>query len=401
MREQNAALQKRVQQQNDRLDALAKKVQELEAARPEPANAGSDEAVPARSGLNFGRVNLSGEGGVAFLNTGEEGFAPHSEFRVDEARLFVEAPIWDEVYAYGEADGATRENTDLGLKLGELYLDFQDASRLWGKDGQLNVRAGRLDIPFGEEYLTRFAIDNPLILHSVPDLWGMDPGIELYGTLGKFCYVVAVQNGSDANGVQDFDGDKSVAGRIGYDPAPWLHFSVSGMRTGDLNAPKDKMSALWIGNGFFRSLGSTNGTTTFHANLVEADVTARWSSGHVGAFGGYARYGDNDPTANNARGAFYYSVEGVQELPHRFYAAARFSGITAHQGFPMVGNGNFGNYFFRELSTELWRVSLGLGYRFNDRLVIKAEYALERGRDAGGDARDQEDFFGTEAAFRF
>jgi hypothetical protein len=401
LREQNATLQQRLQQQNDRLDALAKKVRELEAAQPVSANAASGEAIPAKTGLNFGRVNVSGEGGVAFFNTGEEGFAPHSEFRVDEARLFVEAPTWNEVYFYGEADGATRENMDLNLELGELYLDFQDVSRLWGKEGQLNVRAGRMDIPFGEEYLTRFAIDNPLILHSVPDLWGMDPGIEVYGTLGKFCYAVAVQNGGDANGVQDFDGDKSVAGRIGYDPARWLHVSVSGTRTGDLNAQKDKMSALWFGNGFFRSLGSTNGTTTFHADLVEADVTARWSNGHISAFGGYARYGDNDPTADNARGAFYYSVEGVQELPHRFYAAARFSGITAHQGFPVVGNGNFGNYFFRELSTELWRLNLGLGYRFSDRLVIKAEYAVERGREVGGDTRDQEDFFGTEAAFRF
>jgi hypothetical protein len=401
LREQNAALQKQLQRQGDQLDTLAKKVRELEAANPEPATAAAEEAPPTKSGFNLGKVNLSGEGGVAFFNTGEEGFAPHSEFRVDEARLFLEAPIWNEVYFYGEADWATRENTDLNFELGELYLDFQDVSQLWGKNNQFNLRAGRMNIPFGEEYLTRNAIDNPLISHSVSDLWGIDPGIEAYGTLGKFCYAVAVQNGSGANGVQDFNGDKSVAGRIGCDPVRWLHFSVSGMRTGDLNVQKDKMSALWFGNGFFRSLGSTNGTTTFHANLVEADVTAHWSSGHVSAFGGYARYGDNDPTADNARGAYYYSVEGVQELPHKFYAAARFSGITADQGFPIVGNGNFSNYFFKELSTELWRLSLGLGYRFSDRLIIKAEYSLERGKETGGDSRDEEDFFGTEAAFQF
>jgi len=400
LREQNAALQKQVQQQDDRLDTLTKKVRELEAASPEPAPATAEEATPTKNGLNFGKVNLSGEGGVAFFNTGEEGFAPHSEFRVDEARLFVEAPLWNEVYFYGEADEATRENTGLNIALGELYLDCQDVSQLWGKDNQLNIRAGRMNIPFGEEYLTRYAIDDPLISHSVSDLWGFDPGLEVYGKLGKFCYVVAVQNGSGANGVRDFDGDKSVAGRISYDPVRWLHLSLSGMRTGDLNAQNDYLSALWFGGGFFRSLGSA-ATTTFHANLVEGDVTARWSSGHLSAFGGYARYGDNDPAADNARGAYYFSVEGVQQLPHKFYAAARFSGITAQQGFPIVGNGNFGNYFFNELSTELWRLSLGLGYRFNDRLIVKAEYSLERGKEVGGDTRDEEDFFGTEAAFRF
>jgi len=88
-------------------------------------------------------------------------------------------------------------------------------------------------------------------------------------------------------------------------------------------------------------------------------------------------------------------------LPHKFYAAARFSEMMADQGFPIVGNGNFGDYFFDTLSTELWRLSLGLGYRFSDRLIVKTEYSFERGKEVGGDARDEEDFFGTEAAFRF
>jgi len=400
LRDQNAALQKQLQKQGDALGTLTEKVRELEAARPEADHAAADDTVPAPGGFNIGNVHLSGEGGVAFFNSGAQGFAPHSEFRVDEARLFVESPIWKEVYFYGELDGATRENHNLNFQLGELYLDFQDVSQLWGKDSQFNIRAGRMYVPFGEEYLTRNAIDNPLISHSLPDIWAVDPGIEFYGALGKFCYTFAVQNGSGANGVQDFDGDKSVAGRIGYDPARWLHLSVSGMRTGDLSAQNDMMSALWFGNGFFRSLGSP-ATTTFHANLVEGDLTARWASGHLSAFGGYARYGDNDPAADNDRGIYFYSFEGVQQLPYKFYAAARFSQIIADQSLPIVGNGNFGNYFFNELTTELWRLSLGLGYRFSDRLLIKAEFSLERGKEADGGSRDSEDFFGTEAAFRF
>jgi len=130
-------------------------------------------------------------------------------------------------------------------------------------------------------------------------------------------------------------------------------------------------------------------------------MTARWNSGHISAFGGYARYGDNDPVADNARDIFYYSIEGEQNLPHKFYAAARFSEIMADKGFPIVGYGNFNNYFFNTLSTELWRLSLGFGYRFSDRLVVKAEYSLERGKESGGDSRNHEDFFGTEAAFKF
>jgi hypothetical protein len=399
LRTENSALKKQVQQQGGLLDSLAQKVSQLETENSSREIAAGENPPPPVTGLNFGKVNLSGEGGVAFFNTGSEGFAPHSEFRLDEARLFVEAPLWKEVYFFGEADLATRENTDLNLHLGELYLDFQNVSQLWGRDNQFNVRAGRMNVPFGEEYETRNAIDNPLISHSLSDLWAFDSGVEIYGSLGKFCYTFAVQNGGGANGVQDFDGDKSVAGRIGFDPNGWLHLSVSGMRTGDVSAQKDFTSAEWFGSGFFQSLGSPF-TTTFHANLVEGDVTAKWKSGHVSAFGGYARYGDNDPVADNSRDIFYWSVEGEQNLTRKFYAAARFSGILADKGTPVLGYGNANNYF-SALTTELWRLSLGVGYRFSDRLVIKAEYSLERGEVANGNSRDHEDFIGTEAAFKF
>jgi len=396
LREQNTLLQQQLQKQNNALDTLAKKVDVLESAARE--NMGN-ETAPATSGLNFGKVNLSAEGGLAFFNTGSGGFAPDSDFRVDEARLFVEAPIWDEVYFYSDIDLATRENTGTQLFLGELYLDAEDVSRLWGQDGQLNVRAGRMFVPFGEEYMNRYAMENPLISHSLTDIWGLDQGLELYGKFGKFSYVVAVQNGGN-NGMQDYDGDKSVAGRISFDPNQHWHFSVSGMRTGDLNVQGDSLSALWFGSGFFRGIGSP-ATTTFRASLAEADITARWKSGHVSAFGGYARYDDNDPTADNGRNLFYYSVEAEQDLPHKFYVATRFSQIFAEKGYPLVGFGNFNDYFFGAMTTRLWRLSLGAGYRFSDRLTLKVDYSLERGETTGGESRDNEDFFGTEAAFKF
>ncbi len=398
LREQNLELKAQIQRQNDELSSLSQRVNHLELPSSQ-ANPSDDTAVPTKGGLNFGKVNLSGEGGVAFFKTGPEGFTPDSDFRVDEARLFVEASIWNEVYFYNEIDLATRENPSTQLYVNELYLDFQDVSQLWGRDSQLNFRAGRVNIPFGEEYLMRYAIDDPLISHSISDLWGIDPGVEVYGSFGKFGYVAAVQDGG-IDGVQSFSDDKSVAGRIGYDPDNHWHFSVSAMRTGNLSVDGDGQSGLWIGNGFFRSLGSPD-TTKFHADLVEGDVTARWKSGRVSALGGYARYGDNDPSGNNARNIFYYSVESMQNLPMKFFVAARFSQMLADQGFPMVGYGNFDDYYQNTLTKELWRLSLGLGYRFSDDLIIKLEYSFERGRALGGGSRDQEDFLGTEAVFKF
>ena len=154
------------------------------------------------------------------------------------------------------------------------------------------------------------------------------------------------------------------------------------------------------GGGWFRSLGSTN-TTKFHANLVEGDVQARLPHGRLSASGGYIRYDDNDPAAGNGRDVYYYAIEGVQDLTPKLYAAIRFSQIFADRGFPVVGNGAMNEYYFGTLTDELWRLSLGLGYRWNPNLLFKAEYSLERGEAQGGGERNRENLFGVEAAFSF
>ena len=405
LRQANTALQQQLREQKSVIDLLSHQVVELQTARTDRDRQLAElkegnTPPPAAGGFNLGNVHISGEGGVSFFNTGTEGFAPHAEFRVDEAKLFIEAPLWENVYFFTELNLAQREYSDLYVNVGELYVDFEDVSLLWNRERQLNVRAGRLDIPFGEEYLHRDAIDNPLISHSLSDFWGVDEGVELYGAFGKFNYAVAVQNGGNSD-TRDFNRDKSVAGRIGFDPNRWLHLSVSAMRTGDLDVNNDGVSAMWFGSGFFRSLAAGSGATLFHANLVEGDVVVKWSRGQLGMFGGAACYDDNAPAGGNRRTVYYYSIEARQQLVRKLYAAARFSQILAANGVPIVGNGDFGNYFYGPLTKDIWRLSLGLGYRFSENLLLKTEYSIERGHEVGGDTRDQEDLFAVEAALKF
>lgn len=399
LREQNAALKKSMESQNGAIEALTQKIKQLEFVQSSRETAAGENAAPADTGFNLGKIHLGAEGGVGFFTTGNQGFAPNSEFRVDEARLLLDAPVMQDVYFFGTVDLATRENNGLSTQLGELYLDFEDVSRhLWGKDGQLNVRAGRFQIPFGEEYQHRYAMENPLITHSLTDFWGIDPGVELFGSLGKFSYAVAVQNGG-VSGVQDFDGDKSVTGRIGFSPNKHWHFSLSGTRTGDIDAARDFASQLWLANSWFLSIGSPT-TTKFHAELGQADISYRWKSGHVSAFGGIAHYADNDTAADNTRDLFYCSVEAQQKLTDKFFIAARFSEVFCDKGYPLVGLGNYGTFAFGPPVTELWRFSVGIGWRFSPNLIWKTEYALERGSGPAG-SRQNEDFFGTEAVFKF
>ncbi len=408
LQEQNQTLQEQLRQQQGLIEALTRKVNGMESAARETAGSDSGSAAGANAAASStastwdaGKVRLSGEGGVGFYKSGSEGLWPNSEFRVDEARLFLEAPITEPVYFYGEINLFTPESTDLTLHVGEMYVDVEDVSRLWGRDHQLNVRLGRMYIPFGEQYLYRHAIDNPLISRSVTDIWGTDEGVELYGRLGPVSYVVAVQNGGPS-GVRDYTSDKSVTGRLSVEPAPWLQLSASAMRTGDLDARQDFVSELWFGGGWFRSIGSAQ-TTTFHAELFEGDVTVRLPHGHLKAFGGYAHYADNDPLGDNQRDLYYYSVEAVQDLTRKLYLAARFSEVLAPGGYPLPGNGNLNEYFLSpgELATELWRLSLGVGYRFSPNLVFKGEYSFERGKQTNGESRNHEDLFALQAAFKF
>ena len=322
----NAAMRAQMQKQQELIETLTREVAQIHKSdaqrdgelgrlkndlkEPEPASA-------VANGFSLGKVRISGEGGAGFFYSGSEGMFPNSEFRVDEAKLFVDAPVWGDVYAFAELNLAAHEASDLRLNVGELYLDFENISQLWGRDGQVNLRVGRLDIPFGEEYLVRDAILNPLISHSLLDFWDVDEGIELYGSLGKVSYVAAVQNGG-YSAAQDFTSDKAVIGRLSYDPKPWLHMSVSGMRTGDLDSNKDGTSAVWFGCGWFRSLGSP-GTTKFHANAVEGDLELRLPYGQLKAFGGYIDYGDNDPLGHNHRDVYYYAVEGTHDFNRLVY----------------------------------------------------------------------------------
>lgn len=407
LQQQNEQMRQQLEKQQQLIDSLTRKVSDIEAAQSATLATAETNAMakilvetPAsESGFHFGKVDISGEGGLAMFDSQPSGQTPNAEFRVDEARMFVEAPVWDEVYFYTELNLATREQNDLAVRFGELYLDFEDVSRLWNQDHQLNLRVGRFYIPFGEEYQDRFAIDNPLISHSLSDLWGEDNGVELYGSLGPVTYNVAVQGGG-VQASRDFTGDKSVAARVGYDPASWLHLSVSGMRTGDLDVQNDVLSALWFGNGFFRSLGSP-ATTRFHANLVEGDVQTKFSFLRLKTAGGYIHYDDNDPNGNNQRDVYYYYVEGTHDFTHQFYAAARMSEAFAHNGFPIVGNGDMGTYLFDELTSQYWRLSLGLGYHFSKNLLVKGEYSFNRGRELDGSPRDHQDLFALETAFKF
>lgn len=404
LRQQNTSLQQQLQQQREMIDQLSRKFSGLQKTNDQQAGSIRDlqesagNAPPPlekQNQFSLGKVVLSGEGAAGFFESERNGEFPNAAFRVDEVRLFLDAPIWNDVYFFGQIDLQTHEEGDYGVFLSELYLQWENLTKNWGQDGVLNARIGQFYTPFGEEYQRRFAIDNPLISHSLSDLWGLNPGLELYGAFKHLNYAVAVQNGG-LSVLNDGTADKLLAGRIGYDVAPWLSLSVNGMRTGQLSVNRDFLSTSWFGSGFFQSIGSTN-ATDFQVNLAEFDADAKWKGGDIHAAGGWAGYWDNDVMGDNHRDIYYYYVEALQHATPKLYGVARWSQIRAPKGYPIMG----GTTQFFLPTTDVWRMSLGLGYQFTERLVLKVEYMFEGGELVSGSSRNHENMFAAEAAFKF
>jgi hypothetical protein len=425
LRDQNRLLQKQVQQQQEMIDQLNRKFSGLEKTNQqsqsdfrslkETVESNTASAPPETTkGFSLGNVAISGEGGAGIFETGQNGKYPNSAFRVDEARLFVDAPIWDDVYFYGQIDLITAQAPDNGLYLGELYVQFENLLKHWDMDQLLNARVGQFFVPFGEEYLNRFAIDDPLISHSLSDLWGYDAGVELFGSWRKLSYVAAVQDGGIST-LNDNTADKSVDGRIGYDPLSWLHFSASVMRTGNIKA--GDYSGVWFGGGLFQSIGPAD-TSLFRVNLAEIDATARWKGGYVKAAGGYAGYNDNGnggsgnvaggsgiyggygastSSTDDHRDIYYSYLEALQHVTPKLYAVTRLSDIRARNGYLIEGD----SATFGLPTSDLWRLSLGVGYSLSSHLVLKAEYMIEHGQLSTGGPRNHENMVAAEVAFKF
>ncbi|MCB1123631.1 MAG: hypothetical protein KJT03_18910, partial [Verrucomicrobiae bacterium] len=264
----------------------------------------------------------------------------------------------------------------------------------------LSVRAGRLQIPFGEEYQNRYVMENPLISHSVSDFWGLDEGVEAFGQLGGVSYIAGIMNGGH-DYLRDYSSSKSLVARLTIDPTANVHFSGSVMRTGDIDIENEGLTELWFGNAFFRSIGS-GATTAFDVNLAQVDASFSWNNGKMVTAYGKAWYDDNDPIRDNTRDIEFWQVGVQQALSESLFAAVRYSGTDADKGYPVSGMAQRGKYFFGPFMTEsIRRLSLGLSYWLYPDLVLKLDLTKEDATLLGGAKRKDTDMFAAEIGARF
>lgn len=238
----------------------------------------SDLQERKSSGLSdwLERFKISGYGRVGYYDGGKNSYYPESTYNVQDLRIFFDVFLSDEVTMWGKklvrSTGLTLEWDIVRLgslssggsatRIGEFYGEFQGVM----DSDWLNLQIGRFQIPSGESYLrfSRGIRDLPFISHNLGGPWYWDEGIKFYGNSsdGMFGYVTSISNGgTQFNG--DVDQDKQLTLKLFADPLPWLHLSVSGLRSGKLGEPNTaESSAIWPGEtlatpfGLFTSLAN-------------------------------------------------------------------------------------------------------------------------------------------------
>jgi hypothetical protein len=258
-----------------KIEDLEQRVRELEAGRVRGAGGSAPGGVA--DWTRFVRLGGSANAGY-FGGERNSGFDPDS-FQVWDARLFVDAHLGDEIqlgeWSLFRNVGFSFEwdlvrRGDLDNRVGELYADFQG---LLG-NGWSSFQVGRFQIPVGEAYLrySRGYADKPFVSNSLGPWW-WDEGLRGYGSdaEGRIGYVWSFSDGETP-----FNTDRSDDGQLTLklfaNPLPWLHLSVSGLRSGQVGSTTQAANgALWLGESWARAFGSGSGVDNYQDGAIVAD----------------------------------------------------------------------------------------------------------------------------------
>lgn len=329
-------------------------------------------------------IDISGFGAAGFYETGSAGTRGDGGFEIKEASFFVTAEVWDNTEFFVELQtNRLGKDNDKFSRTGEVYVHIHDI-RLTDSLA-LGLKIGRIDIPFGEEYLWQDSMDNPLITNSAAYPYGWDEGILIYGDYHGLGWIAAITDGTDDRSIEE-NSDKALNFKVYGSPIEDLDLSLSVMTDGGVSK-----SAIEFGGSHFRPIGaahqSTVGTSPsieVSADLIEVNAKYRFSAfdndAYLAVSYGAARAGDNDSSFD--RDFQWFSFEPVIHIAKKWYAALRYSEIGTYdgaEGYHFDGK-TFagGNSAFGYDVQRFGRLSLGLGWVPNPHIRAKFEIARDR-----------------------
>jgi len=350
----------------------------------------------------FDRFDIGGFASAGYIRGEKPNKHQNGKFVIREASLFFEAEVVENTYFHLEwqAVRLVSEESKVAGQTAEAYLHLKNVLKGTGDD-LLGIKVGRMDIPFGEEYLWQDAIDNPLITPSVAWPYGWDEGVLLYGHLGGLGWVASVSDGDDDR-TNDESLSKTVNLKIYGNPLNSLYLSASYMKNDSATE-----SAMELAGSHFVPVTTT--TLPIETDLV--DVSFKYEPSPVfrlwGSVG-QAQITDNNPTDN--RKINYYFIEPKYHFTNEFFGVARYSAIGTFsntQGYYFDGKPySDGKTAYGKEAKSLSRSSIGLGYWLNPKTVLKTEvssdnFALIDGSTLATAKKLDRMFYAIELAVKF
>lgn len=395
--EQIHELQQRIAELESRLPVQAEGEVAGEQSRPESvdgtASQGvdlSEEQVPypgAASDLHvlarpwWTNLSVGGFAAVAYLDSGDAGTRPHGGFLIKESSFFVDAAAWEDISFFFEVQvNRLGKDPEKLVRTGEVHAHFRNLLKGHGEN-LLGLKVGRVDIPFGEEYLWQDASDNPLISTSAAYPYGFDEGVVIYGTLKGLGWIAAITDGTDKQSVED-NPAKAFNLKFYGDPSNSLYLSGSYMRNG-----KAGKSAFEFGGSHFEPVGASHrsssgasGSDMVNATLYEVDAEYAFGD-RVALAGSYGRAMVDDEDDAFDRDLSWFSVQPRLTMTQSSYAVLRYSEIGTYdsaQGYHFDGKTTAGGNASFGYDTERFkRLSIGVGWRPNPRVVVKGEVGYD------------------------
>lgn len=332
----------------------------------------------------YKNIDITGFGGAGFLDTGEEGTRPNGGFLIKEASLFLEGDVWADATFYLELQtNRLGEDTTLSIRTGEVYVHFRNTLKKWGRNS-LGIKVGRMDIPFGEEYLWQDASDNPLISNSASYPYGWDEGVVVYGKISGVGWILAMTDGTLKRSIEDHPSkafNVKVYGNL-WEP---FYLSASLMHNG-----MSGRSAIEFGGSHFEPVGvkhksSVGSTSSEKIGAFLYEIDARYSLGefarHGYMLGSFGRAFLKDRNEAFSREWSWVSIEPFFRITQKSYIVAKYSEIgtyNSEEGYHFDGKTTAGGREAFGFDTKRFRrFSLGGGWQPNPHVIMK----MEVGRD--------------------
>jgi hypothetical protein len=345
----------------------------------------------------YENAELHGYGAMTYLDSGGTGTTPDGSFLIRESSLFLEMQLWEGITLFNEV-WLRRYLFGNGITLGEIYLQHRDVFGL-GPEHAIGLKAGRFEIPFGEDYLLWDAHESPLINFAAADPYGIDEGVELYGRVGPVGWIGALTNGG--GGVNDENPGKQGAVKLYGRPYRDVYLSGSVLSTGDTAGSDFRLS----GNPLQPVAGSSS--TSIEARLWELDVhVAEERPVSLALQYGSGTIDDEDDAFD--RSLSWYSVMPRVHVRSDLEVVVRLSAIgtfDGDEGYRFSGKHVADAQTLGFDTRSLTRLSTGLCWKINPNLALKVEVGKDRIELVNGSVLDEENdermFFGVELVGSF